>query len=834
MHQAAKCDGARAVARARASAWCRWLQLALGAVLLPAVLTACGGGGAGAGPAPAPAPAPASGTASTYTVSVTVTGLRHSYNGLTLRNNGGDDLKVYGDGSASFKTALSGGSGYAVTVSSQPTGPDQTCTVSNGSGTVGSSNVTNVSIDCPYATTYAVGGTVTGLTGGTVDLIYQADNTSLPFVMQVNANGAFVFLRDWTNAITGTVYGVSIASQPSNPAQVCVVNQGTGTIAAADVGNVQVVCGYHSVAVTVTGLRQTARGLTVRNNGIDGMQPFNGTFKFYTPLPSGATYDVTLSAQPTGPAQVCVVRNGSGIVGNSDVNVAIDCPYPSAHAVGGTVSGLTGQNLGLRYTANDISFPISLNVNANGAYAFAADSTSAVSGSNYTVSISAQPTNPDQTCVVGHASGTVGAVDVGDVNVSCGPPVVASTCVPPTGAGTSHGSINAAQTWTQAGSPHTVPFDIGISAAVTIEPCAVVRIVKSGTVTINPTGSLIAAGALGQPITIEALSPGQPWSSIRNLGGKLSLSHVVLTGGGAPLNTNPAYAGALHMQSPGLSGSLHVDDVEITGSASQGVYINGPVGFDASSQNLRVSGSAGYPVHVYARVVGSVPSGRYTGNAHDEIAIAGSGGPVVDDQTLHERGVPYHVGSGADGGRLDVQAPVGNPVAVLSIEPGVSMRFPPGGTLNIDTNGANPARGALIAVGGATPAQAIVFTSDQAQPKAGDWLGLAFNGAVDPRTRLQNTRVEFAGGASATGGNSCPFPGIAINDAAIRIFGPPATQFITNSEIRSSARFGIDRGWRADLQPDFLASNAFTAVAACKQTTPRTANGVCPTTPPCP
>lgn len=94
-----------------------------GACAVLFLLAACGGGGGGGG----------SGT--TYTVSVTVTGMRHSYNGLTLRNNGGDDLRVFSDGSSTFPTTLAGGSAYAVTVSSQPTGPDQTCTVSNGSGT---------------------------------------------------------------------------------------------------------------------------------------------------------------------------------------------------------------------------------------------------------------------------------------------------------------------------------------------------------------------------------------------------------------------------------------------------------------------------------------------------------------------------------------------------------------------------------------------------------------------------------------------------------------------------------------------------------------------------
>ena len=808
-------------------------------LLVSLLLVACGGGnsvgsssGGGSGGSSA-----GGGTNTTLgTVSVTVTGLRNSYDGMTLRNNGGDDLRVYGVGTSTFKTAVASGSAYAVTVLSQPTKPDQTCSVSNGSGTMGAINITNVTIDCPYGPTYAVGGTVSGLAGGQFDLIYRADNISLPFLYQVQANGAFTFLADWTSAISGTVYTFSISNQPSNPAQTCVVNNGTGTVASADIGNVQVVCGYHTVSVTVSGLRPSARGLTVRNNGIDGMQPFNGKFTFYTPLADGSPYNVTLDAQPTGPAQTCVVNAGSGNIAGADVNVLIDCPYPTAHAVGGTVSGLTGTNLQLGYNADNISFPFSLGLSANGPYAFDAAYTSAITGSQYSVSIAAQPTNPDQTCVVAAGTGTVAAADINNVNISCGTAVVPSTCVAPIGAGTNHGSINAVETWTEAGSPHIVRFDIGISAPVTIDPCAVVRIAKGATITVNPGGSLIAAGALGRPVSFEANVPGQAWSSIRNLGGILSLNHAVLTGGGDPLNTNPAFAGALHMQSSGPGGSFHVDDVEIAGSLSQGVYINGSIGFDATSLNLRVHGSVGYPVHVYARVIGSVPSGTYTGNGHDAIAIAGAGGPVVDNQTMHNRGVPYHVGSGPDSGRMDINSQVAGQVAVLTIEPGVTVQFPPGGTFNVDPgSGTSAAKGALIAIGGAAADQKIVFTSDQGlASKAGDWLGIGFSGTVDPRSVMQNVRVEFAGGASFTGGNSCPYPGIVINDAAIRIFGPPQTQFITNTEILSSARFGIDRGWRADLQPDFLPTNTFTAVATCKQTTPRTFNGVCPATPACP
>src|ERR1700723_513914 len=39
-------------------------------------------------------------------------------------------------------------SSYAVTVLTQPTNPSQTCTVTNGTGSVGSSGVTNIAVSC--------------------------------------------------------------------------------------------------------------------------------------------------------------------------------------------------------------------------------------------------------------------------------------------------------------------------------------------------------------------------------------------------------------------------------------------------------------------------------------------------------------------------------------------------------------------------------------------------------------------------------------------------------------------------------------------------------------
>ncbi|MGB5081358.1 MAG: beta-propeller fold lactonase family protein, partial [Burkholderiales bacterium] len=105
---------------------CRSLFLAF-------LLTACGGGGDGGG----------GGGASTFTIGGTVSGLSGT---VVLQNNGGGDLTVSVNAGFTFATALANGGTYNVTVLTQPA--DQTCTVTNGSGTISGSNVTNVSVAC--------------------------------------------------------------------------------------------------------------------------------------------------------------------------------------------------------------------------------------------------------------------------------------------------------------------------------------------------------------------------------------------------------------------------------------------------------------------------------------------------------------------------------------------------------------------------------------------------------------------------------------------------------------------------------------------------------------
>ena len=79
-----------------------------------------------------------------YTVGGTVTGLRGS--GLVLQDNGGDSLTFSSNGTFTFSSGIDQGGAYSVTVQTQPSG--QTCLVHNGSGTIGTADISNVVVNC--------------------------------------------------------------------------------------------------------------------------------------------------------------------------------------------------------------------------------------------------------------------------------------------------------------------------------------------------------------------------------------------------------------------------------------------------------------------------------------------------------------------------------------------------------------------------------------------------------------------------------------------------------------------------------------------------------------
>ena len=81
----------------------------------------------------------------TYSVGGILSGL-DSGKTVVLRNNNTNELTLTVNGTFSFSTKLTHNSTYSVTILTQPTG--QNCSLTNASGIINSSNVTNIEITC--------------------------------------------------------------------------------------------------------------------------------------------------------------------------------------------------------------------------------------------------------------------------------------------------------------------------------------------------------------------------------------------------------------------------------------------------------------------------------------------------------------------------------------------------------------------------------------------------------------------------------------------------------------------------------------------------------------
>lgn len=375
--------------------------------LLAATLGACGGGGGGGssgsgGGTPPP---------SSFTVGGTVSGLAGS--GLVLQVNEGGNLAVAAKATSfAFSSALASGAAYSVSVLTQPSSPAQSCTVSGASGTVGSSNVTSVSVVCTTFD-FTVGGSISGLTSsGLVLKNNGGDSLTVP----VNAK-SFVFS---TSIASGAAYAVSVATQPSNPAETCTVTNGSGTVGADNVTTVSIACSAsgiittkYTVGGTVSGL--TSTGLILTDNLGDHLPVPAGATSFTLPtsFAGGSAYTVSVSTQPSSPtAQVCTVANGSGTVGSANVTtVAITCAAPT-YKIGGSISGLTSGGLVLQDNAGD-----NLTVPANATtFTFA---TGLKTGATYAATILTQPPAPKEICTLTNGSGTVASSNVTSIVVKC-------------------------------------------------------------------------------------------------------------------------------------------------------------------------------------------------------------------------------------------------------------------------------------------------------------------------------------------------------------------------------------------------------------------------------
>ena len=276
------------------------------------------------------------------TIGGTVSGL--SGTGLVLQNNAGDSLTITANGPFTFKTPVTGTGTYAVTVLTQPTSPNQLCTVTNGSGTA-TANVTNVAVNCVLA--YTVGGTVNGLVGTGMVL---ADNGTDQLAITSSNASAFTFKK---LIPTGGPYAVTIATQPSSPSQNCTIVAGTASgTATANVTSVTINCPAvtYSVGGTVVGLQgktptpPTQVNLPLTDNSFELQNNLgntliiiqNGPFQFATPEALNDQYEISVFHGASTQNQGCTLWNYKGVVTANVTNIVVDCGHNDWTWIDGT------------------------------------------------------------------------------------------------------------------------------------------------------------------------------------------------------------------------------------------------------------------------------------------------------------------------------------------------------------------------------------------------------------------------------------------------------------------------------------------------------------------
>ena len=200
-------------------------------------------------------------------------------------------------------------------------------------------------------------------------------------------------------------------------------------------------------------------------------------------------------------------------------------------------------------------------------------------------------------------------------------------------------------------------------------------------------------------------------------GGAINSSSASVGGAGIT-GTPPTMGGSV----PAVGGAMSTRSSLLGGSANAG-------GGRAGSSNPSSTGSSGLP----AGDAGVSPLDAWADAKAGSTDCSFFGGSVTatlypDGLTLRRACSPYTVST------ISVYDE-----GLLTIEPGVTVRFTSGNALFVGVQGP----GRLVAVG--TPDEGITLTSSEAQPSPGFWRGIVFGGGTASGSKMAYTQITAAG-----------------------------------------------------------------------------------------
>ena len=345
-------------------------------------------------------------------------------------------------------------------------------------------------------------------------------------------------------------------------------------------------------------------------------------------------------------------------------------------------------------------------------------------------------------------------------------------------------TVRESATWTTPGPLLSVLGRVMIEGpqqpVLTIPAGATLRFSGSGLVVGNGApGGLRIGTPSGATVTLGP-PPGGTWAGIAFMPFALpsSISDAVLEDCGGS-GVSPYGGGCVDLIGNfyGSAPAPILQNVTIRRGIQMGIAAVGGGRFGPGSSNLVITGtrgSIGTPFWFYQSSPASLPTGIYTGNDTDLVRVYAV--DITQSETWPNPGIPYLLSSG-----LSVAAST-NPV--LTLAPGVDLRFAPGGILSV--GGLAP--GALQAVG--TDGAPIVFRSQYDFP--GAWMGVDIGPHASTPTLLDHVVVDYAG---ADDGHLA---------TAIRI-AQDYGEIIRHTLIRRSGGCGITRLSGASWSTDFTA-----------------------------
>jgi hypothetical protein len=312
-------------------------------------------------------------------------------------------------------------------------------------------------------------------------------------------------------------------------------------------------------------------------------------------------------------------------------------------------------------------------------------------------------------------------------------------------------------TWTRDNLPYTVTADLTVNNGVTLTPEPGVT-VQFTNVNVGAfiQGTLMARGTSGSPIMFTSdkvvKQPGQ-WRGIdfQSTGGTNSiLENCIVECAGAGAGS---LGGNILFDSESTSGAV-ITNCAIRSSGGHGIRF---LFSDPRVQNCVFSNNLNFAISMRVDSLPVLRNNSAQGNGANAIEVFAN--YVSRSGAWTRDNLPYTVTS-------DLYV---NNGVTLTLEPGLAVQF-----TNVDVGAF--IQGTLIARG--TTGSPILFTSDKAVKKPGQWRVIDFQSTAGLNTVLENCIVEFA---AATNG------GYQENI----LFDTTSAPLLTNCTIRASSYDGI-------------------------------------------